>query len=281
MSNLLFENKYFTIACEAYNKCSMRFNEGIQNIQDVNELINFFLNYIEYMENCKEEYKSIKLYIPASILEYLLTYITDRKYIPHHIEHNNTYVYYLWIDPTSPDCEPPYSTCTGGIAAIILSPDEKKILLVDEYDKFKLVTGGVDLNETCIQTAKRESYEEVGIKADPNYESKICGGWSIASVHPSGLNDILVAVSLRSTSDEFKPDGTEIKVANWFDIEYLTQIIKNMDKEQLIGNISYGYIVHDGIRLSYSSLKFIENYLTNRNPLIHVDKNDTNIVLMY
>ena len=66
-------------------------------------------------------------------------------------------VYYAWPDrPDFPDKVPPYATSTEGVGAILLSPDERRVLLVWEYGCWKMPTGAVDAGESALSALRRE-----------------------------------------------------------------------------------------------------------------------------
>ena len=55
--------------------------------------------------------------------------------VPHH-----ELVYYKWEGNADHDLVPAYATATEGVGGLILSPDEKSVLLIWEYGCWKLVT---------------------------------------------------------------------------------------------------------------------------------------------
>ena len=54
------------------------------------------------------------------------------------------HVYYRWFGDPGHDMVPCYATSIEGVGALVLSPDEKKVLLVWEYGNWKPVSGAVD-----------------------------------------------------------------------------------------------------------------------------------------
>lgn len=136
--------------------------------------------------------------------------VGERKHSDHH-------VFYAWIqghDNPVEDAVAPHMTSTGGVAVLVLSPDETEVLLVNEYGKLKLITGAVGRGERAIETAVRETREEVGLLCDERFPALCLGGWQTAGMGGSP-NDNLHVFCVRSTSKEFKADGFEIKTCCW------------------------------------------------------------------
>jgi len=112
---------------------------------------------------------------------------------------------------------PHYATSIEGVGALVLSPDEKKILLVWEYGNWKPVSGAVDEGESVLYTVAREMYEEVGLKVDDTFAPVSVGGWQMAKARDARINDNFRAFVVRAASEDFMADNNEIETARWFD----------------------------------------------------------------
>ena len=102
--------------------------------------------------------------------------LLSRGFRFHHYRHANTrgtqahneLVYYKWEGDPAHDMVPAYATATEGVGGVVLSSDEKSVLLVWEYGCWKLVTGSLDPGEPVLTALRREALEEVGIELDPS-----------------------------------------------------------------------------------------------------------------
>ena len=145
----------------------------------------------------------------------------------HHYQ-DGTYVYYTWQvrDQTGKlieDLVPAYASSVEGVGAFIVSPDSKRLLLVWEYGKWKLVTGSLKPGESLIETIHREIKEEVGLTINPKFVEPL-GGWHIAKARFDLINDNFHVFYAQATDVNFKVDGVEIKDAQWFDMDALARI---------------------------------------------------------
>lgn len=130
---------------------------------------------------------------------------------------HNEFVYYRWEGDQSHNLVPAYATATEGVGGLLLSPDEKQVLLIWEYGCWKMVTGSVDEGEPLLSTLAREAQEEVGITLDGTYTPRYMGGWHAASIRDKIMNDHFSIFAVRSASKEFNVDGVEVSAARWFD----------------------------------------------------------------
>lgn len=174
---------------------------------------------------------------------------------------NGEYTYYVWNNKDIEDKIPEMASSSEGVAALILSPDMQSVLLVFEYEKWKLVTGGVQSGDTILETCYREAKEEVDVDADMAFPPLVLGGWNIKKAKYGEINDNLTCFAIRATSDAFKVDGVEISLAKWFPINYLMSINTNVAVTTSTQSFP---IEHDGTRFSYMMLKWLKNYTDNR-----------------
>lgn len=110
---------------------------------------------------------------------------------------------------------------TGGILE-----KDGKFLLVQENQKickgkWNVPAGGLDENESLIEGAKREIYEETGCKVE------ITGILEIVNEILEGVNIVCFFFDTKIISENIKADGEEISNVRWFSYE---EIINMKDK---------------------------------------------------
>lgn len=198
--------------------------------------------------------------IHESVLMMFFDMMLNDEFKFHHYL-NGEYTYYSWNNKKIEDKIPEMASSSEGGATMILSTDMQSVLLVFEYEKWKLVTGGVKSGDTILETCIREAKEEVDVDADLSFSPLYLGGWNIKKAKYNEINDNLSCFTIRATSDNFKVDGVEITLAKWFPIEYLLTINTNVE---ITANTHSFAIEHDGTRFSYVMLKWLKNYIDGR-----------------
>lgn len=102
---------------------------------------------------------------------------------------------------------------TGGI----LEKDGKFLLVQENQNickgKWNVPAGGLDENESLIEEAKREIYEETGCKVE------ITGILEIVNEILEGVNVICFFFDTRIIDEDIKIDGDEISNVKWFTYE--------------------------------------------------------------
>jgi len=200
-----------------FNSFTIKINSDIVPIGEVEATLDLLL------QNASG---AVYLAIPEEILCKYYNIVGNYHMKFHHYQ-NNIYTYYIWNveGPSGPieDKVPAYCSSIEGVGAIILSPDEKKILLVWEYGKWKIVTGSLKPGESLIETVFREVSEEVSVKLDPNYIISI-GEWHISKARFNLINDTFHAFVVKAENMNFQVDNVEIHKAQWFNIKDLLEI---------------------------------------------------------
>ena len=110
---------------------------------------------------------------------------------------------------------------TGGILE-----KDGKFLLVQENQKvckgkWNIPAGGLDENESLMEGAKREIYEETGCKVE------ITGILEIINEILEGVNIVCFFFDTKIISENIKADGEEISNVKWFTYE---EILNMKDK---------------------------------------------------
>jgi len=136
------------------------------------------------------------------------------------------HIYYRWLGNPAHDMVPSYATSIEGVGALVLSPDEKKVLLIWEYGNWKPVSGAVDEGESILFTLAREASEEVDVKLDHSFAPVSVGGWQCARARDARINDNFHAFVVRAVNEELTLDDCEVSSARWFDTATLLDVYK-------------------------------------------------------
>ena len=107
-------------------------------------------------------------------------------------------VYYAWPYEGRPNPVPPYMSSIEGVAACVLSPDEKKVLLVWELNAWSMVAGAVEQGEATIDAIARELREEVDAKISTAKPACFMGGYQQAKARDGRVNDNFHAFVVRA-----------------------------------------------------------------------------------
>lgn len=172
---------------------------------------------------CSENKSAAYVCVPEIAMQPFFTeQLQTRGYAYHHYvaaagENPAEFIYYKWNGDPSHDMVPSYATSIEGVGGVLLSPDEKKVLLVWEYGNWKAPGGAVDLGESKLVALRREVGEEVGLKVDSDFAPVYLGGWHKSFARDRLISDNFSAFALRATSEAFTTDDTEITTARWFD----------------------------------------------------------------
>lgn len=224
--------------------------------------------------------RTIHIHIDEKCLVDVLPTIQDLEYVFRAYD-NNTYQYYKWLVADTEDKVHPYATSTSGATAMILSPDEKSVLFVQEMDMWKPVTGGDHFKEISLNTALREAVEEVGIEIDDQFTPKVIGFWNIGGRCGGKINNVMSCYLIKAKSTELKLDIFEIKSAEWFKIEDLKPAI-NMarTKKNISGEHIFWSAVTDatGKKFGYPYLLWLGNYLDGRWFENHLEAANVNFI---
>lgn len=111
------------------------------------------------------------------------------------------------------------------VAGGILKKDGKFLLVQESQEKCKgkwnIPAGGLDENESLIEAAKREIYEETGCRVE------ITGVLEIINEILEGVNVICFFFDTKIIDENIKVDGEEILNVKWFTYE---EILNMKDK---------------------------------------------------
>jgi 8-oxo-dGTP pyrophosphatase MutT (NUDIX family) len=131
------------------------------------------------------------------------------------------HVYYKWCSQTLKNMVPAYSTSIEGCAALLLSPDETRILLVKEYGRYGAPGGAIDPGEHLMAAVARELREEVGAVLDDTFAPVFVGGYHWSRARDAAVNDNFHAVAVRARTLAVVLEAAEISAAHWFPVRDL------------------------------------------------------------
>jgi len=110
---------------------------------------------------------------------------------------------------------PCYATSIEGATGVVLSPDERNVLVVWERGGWNTPGGAIDQGEMKVDGLKREIREEVGVTIDENVAPYYLGGYQAARARDNRINDNFSVFAVRAASDHFEIDNKEIHDARW------------------------------------------------------------------
>jgi 8-oxo-dGTP pyrophosphatase MutT (NUDIX family) len=180
-------------------------------------------------------------------------------------------VYYRWCGDPSNDKVCQYATSVEGMSALLLSPDEREVLLVWEYGTWKSVSGAILAGETMLQAGAREVFEEVGVRLNTSFAPLLVGGFVKPKARDLQINDNFHAVVMKALSRGIEVDGDEIQLAEWFPIHDLLCL-------DVAGNGTKVYF-YSGIAgkdvIGKATLRRIRNYREGRYMELHTGEHGT------
>ena len=215
--------------------------------------------------------KTLYLHVEEKILSDLINFIICQKF-KFRAYVDGTYQYYKWLLEDIEDKVHPYATSTAGASCLILSPDEKSVLMVFENNNWKFVTGSNNYKELSIETAKREMFEEIGLENDPNFIPKVIGFWNINGRFAGNINDMMTCYVLKSTSFFPKIDTFEIEKTKWIKISELSDIMENKEKIS-DGQLNTLLITKNSENYGYPYLQWLKNWIDEKFFEIHIMDN--------
>ncbi|GBG31430.1 Nucleoside diphosphate-linked moiety X motif 6 [Hondaea fermentalgiana] len=133
---------------------------------------------------------------------------------------------YTWLPDEIPDKVPPFGFHQVGVGALVLN-QRNEILLVKEkhsqYDRWKMPGGLVDPGELLPDGAKREVFEETGIRAE--FRSVLAFWQRTISADQSDLYTVCRLECMQDPSQlRIHFDPNEIRAATWMPVEeYLAE----------------------------------------------------------
>jgi len=164
----------------------------------------------------------------------LIQQLKSQRYKFHHfVEETQTFVYGKKTGPPSgpddEDRELVNATAREMVGVLLLSPDEKSVLLVWDMGKWGCLNGSLVTRESVIDGVRREVRSQLSMEVDKTYPSRVVGGWSKAAAKFDCINELLVCFVVKATGTSFDVDeGMHVQ---WFLIDELMQLLDMVDSQ--------------------------------------------------
>jgi ADP-ribose pyrophosphatase YjhB (NUDIX family) len=107
-----------------------------------------------------------------------------------------------------------------GVSVAILQAGKLLLTQREDYEIWCLPGGGVELGETLVQAAMRETYEEVGLEVKL---TRLVGVYSDPSWFNHGLHVVLFAAQV--TGGKLAPQAGEVLAARFFGLDELPEAL--------------------------------------------------------
>ena len=144
-----------------------------------------------------------------------------------HVE-TREFIYHRWSGG-GPNRVPEYATSIEGAGALILSPDESRVLSVWEYGAWRYPGGAINSGENAVEAVHREVKEEVGLDLDPAFPLHLVLGWNQAMARDKRINDHYCMFVARALSEDFVLDMVELTRARWVPVAPLLATLASYD----------------------------------------------------
>lgn len=187
------------------------FQLKIESIDQVSSLESSICNFAK--PNTKTAYISFD----KSLLESISPHLSKLNFEFYKYE-KPIFTFYKWLNEQSKDKVPAHLTTFSSVNVLLLDSEEKNILLVWEYEKWKNVTGSVDLKESFIEAATRELKEEVNCITDSAFIPKLV--MVELKVKNDAPENMFYLVFKALNKLEIKPDEDELEKIKWFPLDY-------------------------------------------------------------
>ena len=168
--------------------------------------------------------------IPQSLLDSpgCVRLLSKHEFKVHYVyEKTGELIYVNWVCAGHSKV-PMYATSIEGAGCLILSPDEQKVLLVYEKDRWGRCGGAVDLAESSLQAALREVFEEVDIEIDTDKQilmgATFCHRCARDGIINNHFNLYIVKAAVKKDEVQCKEEVTKAK---WFSVEKLVREWEN------------------------------------------------------
>lgn len=145
----------------------------------------------------------------------------------HHHFHRETgeHIYYKWAKDI-PDMVPEYATSIEGGGVLVVSQDEKEVLLVRNRgwtdSHWARPGGAVNAGESCLEAALRECQEETQVALDETFDSRLVVCYNSSKARDQRINDHFMLFLVKAKSKDLRTDENEVIAAEWFDVATLT-----------------------------------------------------------
>jgi len=180
----------------------------------------------QHLEECEGQRKGgVYVGVPQQILALdggILRLLLSRDYsFYNHHGSTNELVWYKWVRAECGDIVPKYATSIEGAGCLVLSPDEKRVLLVFEYGRWGRIGGAVDPGEGMLECARREAQEETGVVFDESFTPQLALYYHQPISRDGLINDNFCLFVLRAADTQLKVCLDEVDSADWLPVDEL------------------------------------------------------------
>lgn len=183
----------------------------------------------------------------------------------HYVEDTQTFVYGKRPQDADDGRELMNATARELVGALVLSPDEKQVLLAWEGGKWMFLSGYTITRENIHDSLRREVRTQVGLELDRSFVPKMVGGWDRAAEKGDCINDIFLCFVVKSANLPSQALGDEVR---WFAVADLIRLVDMVDAQTgdqpLDQKLNCAVEHPPGNVFSHLTLRWIKAFATNR-----------------
>jgi len=196
----------------------------------------------------------------------------------HYVEETQSFVYAKRpADEDQEGDEILNATSKEMVGALVISPDEKKVLLSWEGGKWNFLRAFAITRESLLDALKRELRSDFNIEIDKDFQPHVVGGWNKPSGKFDCVNESLSCFVVKAMSQDVpqKEDST----TQWFPIQELCDLLNKVDKHFKENNLEVkldsSVELPHGHVFSHLALRWIKVFVTGNSwPVSHfADRN--------
>ena len=239
------------------------------------------------LETNRTIYVAIKQSSLAESCHVCLQSVLAKQFKFHHY-HTETdeLVWYLWQRTDHHDLIPSYATSIEGGGVMVLSPDEKKVMLVFEYGRYGRCGGAVEPGESTLEAALRETSEETSLELDTSFVPVLCASYDQPQSRDGKINDHFGLYAVKAKSIDVKPLDEVTKV-RWFEISKLVEVgkklLKHLNKNSADPKRQrQENVLVDGVKVNWLDVYGVYQYAAGRTkPILFVRTKKARPMLLY
>ena len=239
------------------------------------------------LETDRTIYVAIKQSALPEVSKTILKTLLAKKFKFHHYhDETDELIWYLWQRKDHADLVPRYATSIEGGGVMVLSPDEKKVMLVFEYGRYGRCGGAVDAGESCLEAALRETTEETTLELDKSFVPVLCASYDQPQSRDGCINDHFGLYAVKAKSIDVKPLDEVTKV-KWFEISKIVDAGKKLLKDIQKNSSDFKRpqqknILIDGTKVNWLDVYGVTQYaLGHTKPVFFVRTRKPHPMLLY
>ena len=239
------------------------------------------------LETDRTIYVAIKQSVLAESCHSCLESILEKnfKFYHYHTE-TDELIWYLWQRKDHDDLVPTYATSIEGGGVMVLSPDEKKVMLVYEYGRYGRCGGAVNPGESTLQAALRETQEETTLELDKTFVPVLCASYDQPQSRDGCINDHFGLYAVKAKSIFVKPKD-EVKDCRWFEVSKLVlagkKLLKHLRKNSSDPKRErQENVLVDGVKVNWMDVYGVYQYaMGHTKPVLFVQTRKPQPMLLY